>query len=68
VLKIGAVRTGGLPQLPGGGGGLDVPDYLGSKSTFTLGQFGGHGGRNLRVGDVCTWRSARHSPAGVRPA
>ncbi|WP_312928268.1 biotin carboxylase N-terminal domain-containing protein, partial [Pseudescherichia sp.] len=23
-------------------GGLDVPDYLGSKSTFTLGQFGGH--------------------------
>ena len=33
-------------------GGLDVPDYLGSKSTFTLGQFGGHGGRTLRTGDV----------------
>jgi urea carboxylase len=33
-------------------GGFDVPDYLGSKSTFTLGQFGGHGGRTLRVGDV----------------
>lgn len=33
-------------------GGLDVPDYLGSKSTFTLGQFGGHGGRALRAGDV----------------
>jgi urea carboxylase len=33
-------------------GGFDVPDYLGSKSTFTLGQFGGHGGRALRVGDV----------------
>jgi urea carboxylase len=33
-------------------GGFDVPDYLGSKSTFTLGQFGGHGGRSLRVGDV----------------
>ncbi|MDO9599594.1 MAG: urea carboxylase [Azoarcus sp.] len=33
-------------------GGLDVPDYLGSKSTFTLGQFGGHGGRALRGGDV----------------
>ena len=29
-----------------------MPDYLGSKSTFTLGQFGGHGGRTLRVGDV----------------
>ena len=34
------------------GGGLDVPLYLGSRATFTLGQFGGHGGRNLRVGDV----------------
>ncbi len=33
-------------------GGVDVPDYLGSKSTFTLGQFGGHGGRALRGGDV----------------
>ena len=33
-------------------GGLQVPDYLGSKSTFTLGQFGGHAGRALRAGDV----------------
>jgi len=33
-------------------GGIHCPDYLGSKSTFTLGQFGGHGGRALRAGDV----------------
>ena len=33
-------------------GGLDVPRYLGSRSTFTLGHFGGHGGRALRLGDV----------------
>ncbi len=33
-------------------GGIQVDDYLGSKSTFTLGQFGGHGGRTLRIGDV----------------
>ncbi len=33
-------------------GGLDVPLYMGSRSTFTLGQFGGHGGRCLRTGDV----------------
>jgi len=33
-------------------GGLDIPDYMGSKSTFTLGQFGGHAGRTLQVGDV----------------
>ncbi|KGD65208.1 urea carboxylase [Alcanivorax nanhaiticus] len=32
--------------------GIDVPDYLGSKSTFVLGNFGGHGGRTLRKGDV----------------
>jgi urea carboxylase len=29
-----------------------VPDYLGSAATFTLGGFGGHGGRVLRPGDV----------------
>ena len=33
-------------------GGLDVPKYLGSASTFTLGGFGGHNGRTLRTGDV----------------
>lgn len=33
-------------------GGFDVPDYLGSKATFTLGRFGGHGGRALQTGDV----------------
>ncbi|MFV0262726.1 MAG: urea carboxylase [Kluyvera sp.] len=31
--------------------GLDVPEYLGSRSTFALGQFGGHAGRTLRVAD-----------------
>jgi urea carboxylase len=31
---------------------MQVPDYLGSKSTFTLGQFGGHAGARLRAGDV----------------
>jgi len=33
-------------------GGFDVPDYMGSKTTFSLGKFGGHGGRLLRTGDV----------------
>ncbi|MBA4142674.1 MAG: urea carboxylase [Nitrosospira sp.] len=33
-------------------GGFQVPDYLGSKSTFTLGKFGGHAGRTLLTGDV----------------
>src|SRR6185312_2305797 len=33
-------------------GGIDVPLYLGSRSTFVLGQFGGHAGRTLRPGDM----------------
>jgi urea carboxylase len=33
-------------------GGLDVPAFLGSRATFTLGKFGGHGGRALVAGDV----------------
>lgn len=33
-------------------GGLAVPTYLGSRTTFTLGGFGGHGGRVLRRGDI----------------
>ncbi|MBT2787423.1 MULTISPECIES: urea carboxylase [unclassified Halomonas] len=33
-------------------GGIQCPRYLGSRSTFTLGQFGGHGGRALRSGDM----------------
>ena len=33
-------------------GGFDVGAVLGSASTFTLGGFGGHGGRELRTGDV----------------
>jgi len=42
-------------------GGIDVPDYLGSRATFTLGQFGGHGGRALRLGDILHLRNAQNS-------
>ena len=52
VLKLGSVQGAGLRTYLAVQGGFDVPDYLGSKSTFTLGQFGGHGGRTLRTGDV----------------
>ncbi|XP_044742244.1 urea amidolyase-like [Chrysoperla carnea] len=33
-------------------GGLDVPEYLGSRSTFALGNTGGYNGRTLKFGDV----------------
>jgi urea carboxylase len=52
VLDIGRPVAGGLRVYLLVAGGLDVPAYLGSAATFTLGQFGGHGGRALRVGDV----------------
>ncbi|MEV6791972.1 urea carboxylase [Streptomyces sp. NPDC051320] len=50
------------------GGGLDVPDFLGSASTFTLGRFGGHGGRALRTGDVLHGGTAEHTARQVPPA
>ncbi|OJX75904.1 urea carboxylase [Magnetospirillum sp. 64-120] len=52
VLRMGVVSGAGCRAYLAVAGGFDVPDYLGSKSTFTLGKFGGHGGRALMVGDV----------------
>lgn len=51
-LKLGAISHAGVRSYLCLSGGIQVPDYLGSKSTFTLGQFGGHAGRALRGGDV----------------
>jgi urea carboxylase len=51
-LSLGTINGAGARSYLTLRGGLQVPDYLGSKSTFTLGQFGGHGGRALRAGDV----------------
>ncbi|MGZ5790522.1 MAG: urea carboxylase, partial [Burkholderiaceae bacterium] len=43
-------------------GGIDTPHYLGSRSTFTLGNFGGHGGRAIRAGDVIKLHGAESLP------
>ncbi|RIA22430.1 urea carboxylase [Ectopseudomonas oleovorans] len=51
-LTLGTIAGAGARSYLSIRGGIQVPDYLGSKSTFTLGQFGGHGGRALRAGDV----------------
>jgi urea carboxylase len=51
-LRLGTVRGAGARAYLSVRGGFDVATYLGSRSTFTLGQFGGHGGRALRAGDV----------------
>jgi urea carboxylase len=51
-LRVGAIGPPGLRAHVLVRGGIDVPVHLGSRATFTLGGFGGHGGRALRPGDV----------------
>ena len=73
VLNLGAISDAGCRAYLAVQGGFDVPDYLGSKSTFILGQFGGHGGRSLRVGDVLHLskkvisHSAKFTPYSFQP-
>ncbi|GAA3792474.1 urea carboxylase [Streptomyces chiangmaiensis] len=64
-LVLGACRGPGLRSYVAVRGGIDVPEYLGSASTFTLGGFGGHGGRALRAGDVL--RPGASATAGGGP-
>ncbi|MET0660315.1 MAG: urea carboxylase [Steroidobacteraceae bacterium] len=52
VLKIRGVQSVGQRAYLAVAGGFDVPQYMGSRATFTLGQFGGHAGRALRAGDT----------------
>jgi urea carboxylase len=52
VLEMGAVTAGGVRAYLAVSGGFDTAPYLNSRSTFTLGKFGGHAGRPLRAGDV----------------
>ena len=48
-------------------GGIEVPDYLGSRATFILGRFGGHAGRTLRAGDVLHLGPATGAPSEAVP-
>ncbi len=52
LLEMKAAKGGGARAYLAVAGGFDVPKYLGSQATFTLGKFGGHGGRALRSGDT----------------
>jgi len=65
-LALGRVSGGGMRGYILFAGGLDVPSYLGSRSTFELGQFGGHAGRRLVAGD--TVHLGQSSPAGANEA
>jgi urea carboxylase len=64
-LALGTIRGAGARAYLCVRGGFDVAVYLGSRSTFTLGQFGGHGGRALRAGDVLHLHPLRDDSAGA---
>ncbi len=67
ILKLASVVGSGLRSYLAVAGGFAVPDYLGSKSTFTLGRFGGHGGRTLRAGDVLPLAAASEAATTAAP-
>jgi urea carboxylase len=52
MLSVGAARHAGCRAYLAIRGGIQVPPYMGSRATFTLGKFGGHAGRALAPGDV----------------
>lgn len=76
VLKLGRALDGCRTYLAVRNG-LDVPVYLGSRSTFALGQFGGHAGRTLRPADMlaisqpeltaCTTPAPTATPCAASP-
>ncbi|MEG1038783.1 MAG: urea carboxylase [Pseudomonas sp.] len=65
-LKLGRAQSGCRSYLAVRNG-LDVPVYLGSRSTFALAQFGGHAGRTLRPADMLAI-SQPQLPACTTPA
>jgi len=74
VLKSKVIKDAGQRAYLAIKGGFDVPDYMGSKTTFSLGGFGGHGGRLMRAGDVLPFYSNLSQtdlatlPDSIRPA
>jgi urea carboxylase len=61
-LRMGVVVGAGCRAYLAVRGGIDVPEYLGSKSTFILGKFGGHAGRTLRAGDLLGFGDRQAKP------
>jgi len=71
VLELGGAQDGGARAYLAIAGGIETTPYLGSRSTFILGKFGGKG-RVLRAGDVVHFNDtavceARTLPEAVIP-
>jgi len=62
-LSLGRASGGGIRGYILIAGGLDIAPYLGSRSTFELGQFGGHAARRLLAGDTLHLGDGAMEPA-----
>jgi biotin-dependent carboxylase-like uncharacterized protein len=58
-LSFGVIK-GGTRYYIAVQGGIDVPEVLGSRSTYSLGAIGGFNGRKLEAGDVVPVGSPHH--------
>lgn len=64
-IKFGVCRSG-CRSYVAIWGGLDVPERLGSRSTYLRGGFGGHEGRALKAGDTLRAKAARKLSVSLR--
>lgn len=62
VLSFGILQAGARFYIAVAGG-IDVPEVLGSRSTYALGAFGGFSGRSLQAGDLLPV-AAQSGPVG----
>ncbi len=65
VLNLGIAKSSGFRAYVGVAGGIDVPPYLGSRSTFAAGGFGGFEGRLLKPSDVLRVGKSEDRPASL---
>lgn len=69
VIKFSHFGEFGFRSYIGVAGGIDVPVYLGSKSTCVFGSYGGFQGRKLEPGDVLQFGTPPRAPGAftVKP-
>ncbi len=65
VLNLGIAKSTGFRAYVAVAGGIDVPPYLGSRSTFAAGGFGGFEGRVLKPSDVLKVGKSEHEPSSL---
>ena len=60
IISFGTINSGYRAYIAFAGG-LDIPDVMGSKSTFLWGSFGGYRGRSLQSNDRIEFRAPKDS-------